>query len=796
MEICRLLVSFFILCLFPSLVLGQPIADFTVNSSSGCAPMVVSFQDASSGDIVSWKWSLGTSVSNLQNPGAFYQTPGQYEVSLIVFDRQGQSDTIIRPAYIEVYGLPSAQFRVDNPNACANELLQFTDLSSPGSGQITQWVWALGNGTTSNQQNPQIRYGAPGSYPVSLQVTNQYGCQDDIIINNYVEVSAPDVSFSADEQLACGPPLSVDFTSDSTTTGQHFWDFGDGSTSTQVHPTHMYSQYGSFDVSHIIEDAQGCRDTLIKAAFINIGINTLSAYALDSSVCLRDTLFFFTNAASNSTVTWDFDDGNSESVHNPYHIYANPGTYQVRVSISDQSGCTNDFVIPVEVFGYPRADFWVADTNLACSVPFDVEFEDRSTGALTWHWDFGNGMTSNLQTPQTQYTTVDTFKVSLEVTGEGGCSAKKTYRNFIIIKPMESGFLAVPRGGCAPIDVAFDDTTNSIFPITSWEWDLGNGQTDNTRSPFTTYANTGVYDVSMIVENSQGCRDTVFRPSYIGAGSPPQIDFTVDTNVACALVELQFINLTQGADSYVWYFGDGDTAMSENPLHGFSALGDVDVMLIASDRGCADTLFKADFVHILDPLPIIGLSDKKVCELPKDVLFQNLSIGDDYWTWKLQDSIIQTNNSFTYPITEEGTFRVSLTVGNVVTGCEVTAEDSIIVLPVIADFVTDTNRGCAPFRASFTNTSTNALSSWWYPGFRDTVQAENLARWFDAGTYDVTLIVQNKLNCFDTLYLPQHIQSLDVNADYGTNTPRAGCLPLTVDFADQSLASDQIVSWL
>ncbi|MEL6843107.1 MAG: PKD domain-containing protein, partial [Bacteroidota bacterium] len=510
----------------------------------------------------------------------------------------------------------------------------------------------------------------------------------------------------------------------------------------------------------------------------------------------RDTLFFFTNAASNSTVTWDFDDGNSESVHNPYHIYANPGTYQVRVSISDQSGCTNDFVIPVEVFGYPRADFWVADTNLACSVPFDVEFEDRSTGALTWHWDFGNGMTSNLQTPQTQYTTVDTFKVSLEVTGEGGCSAKKTYRNFIIIKPMESGFLAVPRGGCAPIDVAFDDTTNSIFPITSWEWDLGNGQTDNTRSPFTTYANTGVYDVSMIVENSQGCRDTVFRPSYIGAGSPPQIDFTVDTNVACALVELQFINLTQGADSYVWYFGDGDTAMSENPLHGFSALGDVDVMLIASDRGCADTLFKADFVHILDPLPIIGLSDKKVCELPKDVLFQNLSIGDDYWTWKLQDSIIQTNNSFTYPITEEGTFRVSLTVGNVVTGCEVTAEDSIIVLPVIADFVTDTNRGCAPFRASFTNTSTNALSSWWYPGFRDTVQAENLARWFDAGTYDVTLIVQNKLNCFDTLYLPQHIQSLDVNADYGTNTPRAGCLPLTVDFADQSLASDQIVSWL
>ncbi|MEL7342178.1 MAG: PKD domain-containing protein, partial [Bacteroidota bacterium] len=58
---------------------AQPIADFTVNVSSGCSPMVVSFQDASSGDIVSWRWSLGTSVSTLQNPGAFYQSPGQYD---------------------------------------------------------------------------------------------------------------------------------------------------------------------------------------------------------------------------------------------------------------------------------------------------------------------------------------------------------------------------------------------------------------------------------------------------------------------------------------------------------------------------------------------------------------------------------------------------------------------------------------------------------------------------------------------------------------------------------------------
>ncbi|MEM6347167.1 MAG: PKD domain-containing protein, partial [Bacteroidota bacterium] len=716
---------------------------------------------------------------------------------LIVFDAQGNSDTLLRENYIVVNGNPTAQFTVNQQNACANELLSFTDISTAGSGQITQWTWDLGNGTTSNLQNPQVRYQVSGLYPVSLSVTNQFGCQDDIIISNYVTVNAPDVSFNGDELLACGPPLVVNFTSDGTTSGLHFWDFGDGNTSTQINPTHTYLQNGSFDVRHIIQDAQGCRDTLIKDAYVNIGVNTLSVYSQDSSVCINDTVFFFTNAASNSQVFWDFGDGNVDSIHNPYHLFANPGIYQVTANISDQSGCTNTLSIPIEVFGYPTANFTVADTNKGCAVPFDVQFVNQSVGGVSYAWNFGDGNFSSLPNPPHQYTLADTFDVALWVTGPGGCLTKKTVYDYVLIKPLEAGFMAVPRGGCAPINVAFDDTTSSIFPITSWQWDLGNGNTSTLRNPFTTYSNVGVYDVNMIVENSQGCRDTVSRPSYIGAGTPPVIEFTVDTNIACALVELQFTNLTQGADSYIWYFGDGDTAMSENPVHGFAALGDVDVMLIASDRGCTDTLLKSDFVHILDPLPIIGLSDKKVCQVPQNVLFQNISIGDDYWTWTLQDSIVMTDNTFSYPITEEGTFRVSLTVGNLSTGCEVTAEDSILVVPVVADFSVDTNQGCVPHRVNFTNQSTNAINSWWYLGEGDTILSPNAAKtYLDSGFYSINLIVQNKLNCFDTIYRPNYIIANDIYADYITTTPTAGCLPLSVSFADRSGSTSNIVSWL
>lgn len=790
----RCLILFFALSFCILKTFAQPTADFTANQTTGCLPLVVNFQDQSS-NAVAWFWDTGVGTSTLQNPGVFYNTPGLYTIQLIVTDANGLKDTLIREDWIEVYAYPEVDFSVANPTVCTYEDVPFIDQSIAGSGQLSSWTWDFGDGNTSSDPNPIHQYSQPGTYPVSLQIANQYGCADDMIINNYIEVISPDASFEGDELLACGPPLVVQFSSLGDTTGVHQWDFGDGMNSSSVHPLHNYLSDGSFSVSHIVTDSDGCRDTVIRESYVNIGVNTLSIYATDSSLCFGDTAFLFTNASSNSSVTWHFGDGDSAVGLNQAHVYDSSGVFQVTATISDQGGCLNTLSFPIEVYDFPVAAFGVQDTTIGCEVPFEVDFVDLSTGALDYLWNFGDGTTSQNVNPSHTYQTVDSFFVNLTVTGVGGCQTSTLINNYIQIRPIQSGFLAEPKGGCVPLPVQFFDTTNSYYPLTDWYWDLGDGTTSTQPYPTHTYVDTGLYDVSLITENSRGCRDTVSYSNFIGVGDVPTADFTIDTNQACALTPVQLINQSSGAGQFFWFFSDGDTAMATHPEHGFGGTGYQDVMLIASDRGCTDTMIQEDIIFIFEPLPYIGISERKICSLPREVTFQNLSLGGDTWSWVIDGTVTSTAQSPVHTFTTDGIHYVTLTVGNSVTGCSVTSTDSLFIQNIEAQFSPDTSRGCTPFGVRFMDSSTNAISWMWEFGNGDTTSQTNpLYTYSSPGNYPVTLIVQNELNCADTLVY-EYMHALDVEADFMISDSAAGCVPFPVQFIDQSSGTGTIVDW-
>lgn len=787
--------AFLVFVILALVLLGraQVQADFSASVTAGCSPIVVNFQDQSAGPIVAWEWDLGNGTSTLTNPGVLYTTPGSYTIRLIVTGAGGQQDTATKVGFIQVYGYPQAQFTAGATRVCTFEPIQFTDQSTPGSGNLTYWKWDFGDGTISNQQHPTHSYPSPGVYQVSLVVRNQHQCGDDLILSNYITVSAPDADFTADPKLACGPPLTVNFTSQ-TSSGQHQWDFGNGHTSNQVDPSHAYQHFGSFTVRHIVADSLGCRDTVTKPQLINIGVNTLSIEADDSTLCEGDSIYFTTNAAANSTVVWDFGNGDSAAGHHPGYRYLTPGNYTATAHISDVSGCSVTLTLPIAVYDRPEVDFGVADTNIGCAVPFAVDFVDQSVGALRWEWRFGDGQTDTLQHPTHLYQAVDTFRVQLLAWGPGGCRAVRTKTNYIRIQEVAAGFSATPREGCVPLPVSFTDTTSSPFPVVAWEWDFGDGSTSTQQHPQHTYTQPGGYDVRLISENSQGCRDTAFFPAYVQAGNQPTVNFMADTNQACALSEIHFTNLSSGATDFIWYFGDGDTAMSMHASHGFAALGDLDVMLVGSDRGCRDTLLRNDYVHILAPLPIIGISEKRICELPRDVIFQNLSLQADTWSWLVNGTVPYTANGFTHTFTTPGTHHVTLTVSNHSTGCVVQAQDTLRILPLEADFVADTTRGCAPLDVQFTDQSLNANDWKWYFGTSDSSDLPSPRyRYRHVGDYAATLVVRNALNCRDTLTLDP-IRALGVNADFTADQPH-GCVPLVVNFQDSSYGTGPIAQW-
>ncbi|HWJ28642.1 MAG TPA: PKD domain-containing protein, partial [Flavisolibacter sp.] len=220
-------------------------ANFTATTISGCSPLVVNFQDQSTGNPASWFWDFGNgATATLQNPSTTYFTPGTYTVTLTVKNVQG-SNTLTRTQYITVYGKPTVNFIVNDSAACFPLRGQFTDLSGASiSTSNTSWLWDFGDGTHATQQNPLHVYTNTGNYTVNLNVTNDKGCYSVLTKTAYIKVAGGVLGdFTNTQPAVCRPPFNVSFNSTSSGPGtlSWFWDFGDGSTSTQSNPIHTYT---------------------------------------------------------------------------------------------------------------------------------------------------------------------------------------------------------------------------------------------------------------------------------------------------------------------------------------------------------------------------------------------------------------------------------------------------------------------------------------------------------------------------------------------------------------------------
>lgn len=157
-------------------------ANFVADAEKICVGSSVNFTDLSTGSPSTWEWSFqgGTpATSAVQNPSSIvYNTAGDYSVTLQVTKGTDSKDTT-KTAYIHVYNLPTADFQATS--VCAGTLTEFTDLSVANGGNITNWEWNFGDGSTNSfEQNPGHTYALPGSYDVILKVTSNGTCQNQI----------------------------------------------------------------------------------------------------------------------------------------------------------------------------------------------------------------------------------------------------------------------------------------------------------------------------------------------------------------------------------------------------------------------------------------------------------------------------------------------------------------------------------------------------------------------------------------------------------------------------------------
>jgi PKD repeat protein len=228
-----------------------------------------------------------------------------------------------------------------------------------------------------------------------------------------------------------GAPLTVNFSDLSEGVPTSWaWDFGDGTTSTEQNPTHVYTAVGNYTASLTVSDAGGNVSTKTIGITVEPLVADFVATPTSGSAPLA-TSFSDMSTGSPTSWAWDFGDGTTSTEQNPAHTYTNPGSYTVTLTVTGAGGGTNTKTRTAYVTALAlTADFQASPTF--GTAPLVVTFTDNSVGTPTsWAWDFGDGTTSTAQSPTHTYSLAGSYSVSLTVTNAVGATSTKTRAAYI-----------------------------------------------------------------------------------------------------------------------------------------------------------------------------------------------------------------------------------------------------------------------------------------------------------------------------------------------------------------------------
>jgi len=720
----------FAICLH-SLVYGQVTADFSVNQTEACEVLAANFTDASSstsGTIIEWKWKLGSINSTNQNPSTIFNEVGFYEICLTAIDDQGNEDTECRTDYIKVYANPTADFSIVDNGLCAPATIQFTDVSNTNNGDITSWTWGLGGSTgvfnTSNMNDPvESSYNVGGKYSISLLIEDEKGCSDIETKIEFVEIlRVPEPSFETTVLNSCTLPktVTINFIED-ISPATYKWDFGNGETYEGTDPPDVeYVTEGEYDITLTSNDGQ-CESALIKEVSIKANDEIDVDLEIGAS-CAGREFTIEPYGANYDSIEWKIENIGEFSSLGPLTLTIDiAGCFQVEATLY-KNGCAFEYLHPdcLEVLERPNLSI-ILDTESLCSVPTainisaDIAVPPSSYIVVTS--PSGNRKVRYEQS--TTYEATEFGEYLIEYVYRHGNGCNYLYSEYVNVEKFEVFLPAFGPSGCIPFEVSLMDSVPTGNTIVSYDWSIsGDNFLHESQDAVTafTLSDIGLYDVTLIATNDQGCTDTVSVEDYVGAGTPPMVDFTFTPDHDCANHIFQFTDASSSeANQWYWQFRDAEKFYSKDLLHSFADTGYFSITHVALFNGCPSDTMKLEDAILVDG-PVAKLNKEYNCEDPYTVRLKNNSIAVDSFIWKIyidNDTIYNSLDSFDFTFPDLGNYIVDLYTANFRTGCDYTRSDTIRITEPIASYTIDENAGCVPLNINLNDSSQDAIS-WIY----------------------------------------------------------------------------------
>lgn len=579
-------------------------ATFISNKISGCAPLIVDFEDKSSG-IKYWQYDFGDGSPYLTYdldaltadppppvPFTFSHTFNNntndtivYKVVLLAKNQDGCADVYYK--FITVLPSINANFTQDITQGCNPQTVTFTNSSS--SNTLDSYLWDFGDGFSDVTNNPtgtvvhNFNNLVPRDsiYTVTMTATSPHGCKS--TATSTVEIySFFDAGFTIDVASGCSP-LTVNISNTSVgDTASYRWTLDGvlfkttGLDTTITLTNNASNTFKDFIIQlQVFNQGDKCSKTVSNTIRVYPRVTAGFTIPAPAAFCNLTNVSFTNTTTPVSTnpggvanvYDWNFGDGANSSALSPSHIYDNQTSlsrnYRVKLTARNQFGCQDTISKLVKIYSEIYADFAAIQKHY-CS-PDTVIIDNNSRGGIaSYLWNYGDATTSGTNLDHTHPYTNNglipiTRTINLTVTNEGGCTSLESH-DVLIYPSVTASFTPNVNAGCNPVSLTLDNTSKANATI--YNWSFGDGNTSVDFEPSHTLNNlTGVdktYKVKLTVFTDFGCTasDSVNITVY------PFIDaqFAIDTSYGCSPLDVWFsYNKYLGITEYRWDWNGGGT---------------------------------------------------------------------------------------------------------------------------------------------------------------------------------------------------------------------------------------------
>lgn len=599
-------------------VLGRPIAEFEFGKDSTCSRETANILNLSLGGF-RYNWDFGDNTSSTSvNPKKRYTsviTNGKdtsFNITLRISSSTGCNDTVSKKIYLVTK--PTELLTLDKTIGC-------TDLEvnmSHNSKRFKTVSWDFGDNTgqayTDTVNHIYVNPSNVAFLEKIVLLRKRFNCLDTSV--SYVTVyPMPVAELRAQRNDPCDDGL-YQFINRSKNSSSVEWTFDDNSFYTvasfvKVLPSSKEKDT-FYHVQMVVKNNYQCADTATQIIKVKPKqVIKFNKKPLES--CEKGVVEFRNESTNSVRFFWNFGDGGLSNEINPNYVYNKFGLYKIMLYGYDKDGCvdSSDGSDLFRVIERPKANFNYAPNQPKLPnavVKFDnlTTIQSVNLNTLRYEWDFGDGspISNQFSFFDHTYTKAGTVEVKLTAYNQQ-CSDVVTKTIYIEDPKPIVKFIADVYEGCAPLKVKFTNQTSNAH---TFQWIFNDGSPDEfVENPEHVFEFPGRWDVTLRATGTGGTSS--FTQQYMITVHPkPHADFISSRqylNLPNAIFRLQ--NLSYGSIKHDWYLYDSlgnniNRSVLRDPTFQIGQKGTYGVKLIAtSDRGCTDTLFKPEYLNVLQP---------------------------------------------------------------------------------------------------------------------------------------------------------------------------------------------------